>query len=378
MNDSIVAAPVRVPQAEIDLLHRKLDLTRWPERETSDGWEQGVPLARARDLVRHWRERYDWRRCEAVLNRFCPHRTTIDGLGIHFLHVRSPHPNALPLLVTHGWPGSVLEFHKVIAPLTEPERFGGRREDAFDIVAPSLPGYGFSDKPTAPGWNVERIAAAWAELMQRLGYAHWVAQGGDWGAIVTTALAAAKPDGLRAVHVNFVWATPREWPQSPTDEERHALDLIQRYQRAESGYAIEQATRPQTLGYGLADSPVGQAMWIYEKFHGWTDCDGDPGNILTPDEILDQISLYWFTNSAASSARLYTESFHRQGRGTIDLPTGFSRFPKEILRSPRHWAAETFTNIVHWRDVDRGGHFAALEQPEIFVRELRDCFRPYR
>jgi pimeloyl-ACP methyl ester carboxylesterase len=313
-----------------------------------------------------------------MLNGFGPHRTAIDGLGIHFLHVRSPHADALPMLITHGWPGSVLEFHKVIGPLTEPERFGGRHEDAFHVIAPSLPGYGFSDKPKAPGCSIERIAAVWAVLMQRLGYTNWVAQGGDWGAAVTTALAAAKPAGLAAAHMNFVSARPRRMPESPTDVERLALEAMQRYQRAETGYAIEQATRPQTLGYGLADSPVGQAMWIYEKFHGWTDCDGDPENVLTLDEILDDISLYWFTNSAASSARLYWESFFRQGRMTIDLPTGFSRFPKELFSSPRHWAAETFTNIVHWRDVERGGHFAALEQPEIFVRELRDCFRPFR
>jgi pimeloyl-ACP methyl ester carboxylesterase len=377
-DETVVASPVQVPDATLELLRRKLDLVRWPERETCDGWQQGVPLARAQALVDHWRQRYDWRRCESLLNGLGPHRTSIDGLGIHFLHVRSTHEHALPLLITHGWPGSVLEFRKVIGPLTEPERHGGRREDAFHVVAPSLPGYGFSDRPVGTGWTVERIAAAWAVLMQRLGYGRWVAQGGDWGAAVTTALAVAKPRGLVAAHMNIVSARPRRLPEHPTDEESRALEAMQRYQRAESGYALEQATKPQTLGYALADSPVGQAMWIYEKFHGWMDCAGDPETVLSADEILDAVSMYWLTNAGASSARLYWESFFRTGRVTVDLPVGFSLFPKEIFRSPRHWAAESFSDIVHWREVERGGHFAALEQPEIFVRELRDCFRPFR
>ena len=378
MSNGITPAAVHVRQDDIDLLRQKLTAARWPERETVDGWTQGVPLERAQALIAHWRDHYDWRRCEALLNSFAPHRTTIDGLGIHFLHVRSPHVHAQPLLLTHGWPGSVLEFHKVIGPLTEPEKFGGRAEDAFHIVIPALPGYGFSDKPTSPGWCVERIAVAWTTLMDRLGYGRWFAQGGDWGAAVTTALAALAPAGLVAAHMNIVAVRPRHLPEQPTAEERHALEAAQRYQRWENGYAIEQATRPQTLGYALADSPIGQAMWIYEKFHAWTDCDGDPQNVLTMDEMLDGISLYWFTNSAASSARLYWESFFRQGRATIDLPVGFSQFPKELFRAPRHWATETFRNICHWNELERGGHFAALEQPEIFVREVRDCFRPFR
>jgi epoxide hydrolase len=378
MDVRITAAPVSIPEQDIVLLRDKLGAMRWPERETGDGWDQGVPLERAQALVAYWRDRYDLRRCERLINGFSPHRVTIDGLGIHFLHVRSPHANAQPLLLTHGWPGSVLEFHKVIGPLTEPEKSGGRIEDAFHVVIPALPGYGFSAKPSNPGWNVERIAFAWATLMARLDYARWFAQGGDWGAAVTTALAALAPAGLVAAHMNIVAVRPRHLPEQPTLEERHALEAAQRYQRWENGYAIEQATRPQTLGYGLADSPVGQAMWIYEKFHAWTDCDGDPQNVLTMDEMLDGISLYWFTNSAASSARLYWESFFRQGRATIDLPVGFSQFPKELFRAPRHWAAETFRNICHWNELDRGGHFAALEQPDTFVREVRDCFRPFR
>jgi pimeloyl-ACP methyl ester carboxylesterase len=264
--------------------------------------------------------------------------------------------------------------------LTEPERHGGEASDAFHVIAPSLPGYGFSGKPTAPGWNVERIAATWSALMTRLGYEHYVAQGGDWGGAVTTVLAARKPMGLAAAHMNIVSARPRTLPRnSPTPEERRALDAMDRYQRSEMGYALIQATRPQTLGYALADSPVGQAMWIYEKFQKWTDCDGAPENVLTRDEILDDVMLYWLTNSATSSARLYWESLFRQPKvSNVDLPVGFSVFPKELFLSPRHWAAETFTNIQYWNEVDRGGHFAALEQPELFVREVRECFRPFR
>jgi pimeloyl-ACP methyl ester carboxylesterase len=371
---------LNVPQVELDHLNAKLDHVRWPDAETVEGWSQGVPLSRAKALVEHWRHAYDWRRCEAMLNRFGQFVTSLDGLDVHFLHVRSSHADALPVLMTHGWPGSVLEFHKVIGPLTEPERYGGQANDAFHVIAPSLPGYGFSGKPSAPGWNVERIAATWAALMTRLGYEHYVAQGGDWGAAVTTVLAATKPAGLAAAHMNIVSARPRSLPRdAPTAEERRALEAMDRYQRSEMGYALIQATRPQTLGYALADSPVGQAIWIYEKFQKWTDCDGEPENVLTRDEILDDVMMYWLTNSATSSARLYWESLFRQPKlSNVDLPTGFSVFPRELFLSPRHWAEETFTNIQYWHEVERGGHFAALEQPELFVRELRECFRPFR
>lgn len=378
MSDAVTPWTLRIPQADLDDLVARLNRVRWPERETGEGWSQGVPLARAQALVEYWRTSYDWRRCEAMLNGFGQFRTVIDGLDLHFLHVRSSNPDAAPLLITHGWPGSVLEFHKVIGPLTEPQRYGGRAEDAFHVVAPSLPGYGLSGKPIAPGWNIPRIATTWHALMQRLGYTPYFAQGGDWGAAVTGELARLKPAGLAAVHMNIVAAFPKVFPKEPNEEERGALALLDRYQKLENGYAIEQSTRPQTLGYGLADSPVGQAMWIYEKFWAWTDCDDDPESVLTRDEMLDDITLYWLTNSAASSARLYWESFGKLPRFVTDLPTGFSRFPKEIFRAPRHWAAETFTNIVHWNDLERGGHFAALEQPEAFVREVRDCFRPLR
>ena len=378
-SDNITPFDLDVPESELEQLRAKLDLTRWPDAEYGEAWSQGVPLDRAKALVHYWRREYDWRRCEAMLNRFGQYRTTVEGVGIHFLHVRSPHAGALPLIMTHGWPGSVIEFHKVIGPLTEPEKFGGSAADAFHVVAPSLPGYGFSDKPVAPGWTIGKIASAWSVLMARLGYERYVAQGGDWGAAVTSALAMLKPAGLAGVHMNIVSARPKNLPrEEATPEERRAIAAIERYQRRENGYAMIHATKPQTLGYGLADSPVGQAMWIYEKFQSWTDCDGEPENVLTRDEMLDNIMLYWLTNSATSSARLYWESFFQSPPVHTDLPTGFSIFPKEIFLSPRHWAARHFTNIVYWNEVERGGHFAAFEQPEIFVRELRNCFRRFR
>jgi pimeloyl-ACP methyl ester carboxylesterase len=379
MSSDVTPFELAIPESELERLRARLDMTRWPDAETAEGWEQGVPLDRAKALVHYWRHDYDWRRCEAMLNRLGQYRTTIDGVGIHFLHVRSPHVAALPLILTHGWPGSVIEFHKVISPLTQPERFGGDAADAFHVVVPSLPGYGFSDKPLAPGWTIARIASAWSALMARLGYERYVAQGGDWGAAVTTALAMQKPAGLAGVHMNIVSTRPKSLPQDEaTPEERRAIAAMDRYQRRENGYAVEQATKPQTLGYGLADSPAGQAMWIYEKFQSWTDCDGEPENVLTRDEMLDDIMLYWLTNSATSSARLYWESFFQRGPVKVDLPTGFSIFPKELFLAPRHWAAESFTNIVYWNEVERGGHFAAFEQPELFVRELRACFRRFR
>jgi len=378
MSEAITPFTVEIQDAQIEDLHRRLAATRWPDAETTGDWNQGIPLAYMQEVCAYWASQYDMRRVAARLNALPQFRTEIDGLRIHFLHARSPHADALPLVMTHGWPGSVVEFLKVIGPLTDPTRHGGKAEDAFHVVCPSLPGYGFSDKPREPGWDATRIGRTWGKLMQRLGYTSWVAQGGDWGAAVTGELARLKPSGLAAVHMNIVAAFPKVFPKEPNEEERGVLALLDRYQKLENGYAIEQSTRPQTLGYGLADSPAGQAMWIYEKFWAWTDCDDDPESVLTRDEMLDDITLYWLTNSAASSARLYWESFGKLPRFVTDLPTGFSRFPKEIFRAPRHWAAETFTNIVHWNDLERGGHFAALEQPEAFVREVRDCFRPLR
>jgi pimeloyl-ACP methyl ester carboxylesterase len=280
--------------------------------------------------------------------------------------------------MTHGWPGSVIEFHKVFGPLANPTAHGGSADDAFHIVAPSLPGFGFSDKPAARGWGAERIAAAWAELMRRLGYDRYVAQGGDWGAMVSMTMASAKVPGLIGLHLNM----PAAFPDGPVAEDDAeglaALETMQTYEREESGYALQQRTRPQTLGYALADSPVGQAMWIYEKFERWTDCGGVPETVLSYDEMLDNIMLYWLTNSGASSARLYWESLGAAFPGPLDLPVACSLFPKEIMRPKRSWAQRQYPNMIHWRELDRGGHFAAFEQPELFVQELRDGLRSLR
>ncbi|WP_303758669.1 epoxide hydrolase family protein [Sphingobium yanoikuyae] len=367
-----------VPQAALDDLHRRLDQTRWPERETGAGWEQGVPIDRLRALVDYWRHGYDWRRCEAMLNGFGQFKTMIDGIDVHFLHIRSRHDGAMPLLLTHGWPGSVIEFHKVIGPLTDPTAHGGDPADAFHLIIPSLPGYGFSDKPAETGWGVERIAQAWAELMQRLGYDRYVAQGGDWGSSVTVTLGTQAPSGLIGVHLNMLSIMPPDLGDQLDPDEQRAVAASRHFADVESAYARLQATRPQTIGYALADSPVGQAAWIYEKLRGWSDCDGEPENIFSRDEMLDAIMLYWLTNGGASSARLYWESMGSFRPMKIDLPLGYSQFPREILVPPRSWAERIFSNIIHWNAVDKGGHFAAFEQPGLFVNEVRTCFRSLR
>lgn len=384
MNDAVTPFRVDIPRADLDDLSARLERTRWPDAETTDGnWDQGMPLARARDLADYWRRDYDWRRAEALLNGFPQYTTRLDGPGagldIHFLHVRSPNPDALPLLLTHGWPGSVMEFHKVIGPLTDPEAHGGSAADAFHVVCPSLPGFAFSGKPTTTGWGVPAIARAWHQLMGRLGYDRYVAQGGDWGAITTTQMGVDAPDGLAGIHVNMPIVGPDpDTMDDLTPAEQSALEGMQYYQDHDSGYSKQQATRPQTLGYGLADSPVGQMAWIVEKFHRWMDCDGDPESVLTRDELLDNVMLYWLTDSGASSARIYWESFASLSSDPVHVPTGISMFPKEIFRTSRRWAERRFTNLVHWREHDRGGHFAAFEQPGVFVDELRDCFRELR
>ena len=367
-----------IPQAELDDLRQRLAHVRLPEAATVDGWEQGVPLDRLRDLIAYWRDGYDWRRCEARLNGLGQYRTEIDGLGIHFLHVRSRHEDALPLLLTHGWPGSVIEFLKAAGPLTDPEAHGGKAQDAFHLVIPSLPGYGFSDKPARSGWGVERIGATWGALMERLGYARYVAQGGDWGSVVTLALATQRPAGLAGIHLNMLAAMPETLDPEPDAEEQEAIAAARHYAQVEAAYARQQATRPQTLGYALADSPAGQAAWIYEKFQCWSDCGGDPETVLTRDEILDDIMLYWLPNNGASSGRLYYESMTSFQPTPVDLPVGISHFPREIIKAPRKWADRIFPRIIHWNHLDKGGHFAAFEQPALFVDELRTCFRHLR
>ncbi|SRR5579875_1071309 len=375
MSEQIVPFRIAATDEQLDDLKRRLRNTRWPERECVDDWSQGLPLAYAREVVAYWLEKYDWRAREALLNRFPQFKTQIDGLGIHFIHVRSPYPEATPLVMTHGWPGSIVEFHKVIEPLTNPVLHGGEAVDAFHLVCPSLPGYGFSDKPTRTGWKVQRIAKAWAQLMARLGYKRYAAQGGDWGAVVTMCLGIQDSSNCLGVHVNMPIAPPDPSAPDLTEQEKSALASIKYYDDWDSGYSKQQSTRPQTLGYALCDSPVGQMAWILEKFWSWTDCNGHPENVLTRDELLDNVMLYWLTGTAASSARLYWESFRRIPTEPVTVPAGCSIFPKEIFRTSRRWAEKRFPKLVYFNELEKGGHFAAFEQPETFVREIRNCFR---
>jgi len=379
---SITPFTYHAPQSALDDLKRRLTNARWPERETVSDWSQGVPLEKLRALVEYWQTAYDWRRFETKLNGFAQYRTEIDGLNIHFLHVRSRHANALPIILTHGWPGSVIEFFKIIDPLTNPTAHGGRPEEAFHVVAPSLPGFAFSDKPTERGWNAARIARAWTELMRRLGYNRYAAQGGDWGSIVTTTLAQQRPAGLAGIHLNMPIVFPDPIPTTGlSPAEQRAIEKFKLFQSDGFGYFLEQATRPQTIGYPLADSPIGQAAWIYEKFHDWTDNNGDPESALTRDEMLDNITLYWLTNTGPSSARIYFEQARLgapTNSGRVDLPVGCSIFPREIVPAPRTWAERVFPKLIYWNELDRGGHFAAFEQPALFTKELRACFRSLR
>jgi pimeloyl-ACP methyl ester carboxylesterase len=379
MSNQIVPFKIAATDEQLEDLKHRLRATRWPERECVDDWSQGLPLAYAQEVCKYWLEKYDWRAREARLNRFPQFRTEIDSLGIHFIQVRSPHADALPLMITHGWPGSIVEFHKVIEPLANPTAHGGEAKDAFHVVCPTLPGYGFSDKPTRAGWNVQRIAKAWSELMPRLGYKRYAAQGGDWGAAVTTAIGLQDPANCIGIHLNMPIVAPDPSAPDLTETEKSALAGMKHYNDWDSGYSKQQSTRPQTLGYGLADSPVGQAMWILEKFWSWTDCNGHPENVLTRDELLDNVMMYWLPDSAASSARLYWESFRNFPTDyQVNVPAGCSIFPKEIFRSSRRWAEKRFTKLVYFNELDKGGHFAAFEQPEMYLKEVRACFRRMR
>lgn len=381
MSNDIRPFRVEIPQQALDDLKSRLAMTRWPEAQTVADWTQGAPLDKVQALCHYWQHDYDWRACEAKLNRYPQFTTEIDGLDIYFLHIRSPHDNATPMIMTHGWPGSVLEFLDVIEPLTDPTRHGGGPEDAFHLVIPALPGYGFSGKPTDTGWSVQRIARAWVSLMARLGYSQYVAQGGDWGSIVTRALGELNPPECLGIHLNMALVPPSEKQVSEATEwEQRSLASLQFYMDWDSGYSKLQSTRPQTLGYALADSPAGQAAWIYEKFYAWTDNQGQPEDALSIEHMLDNISLYWLTNSAASSARLYWESFNTALAGGFnsDIPVGVSIFPSEIFRASERWAASLFSGLMYWNELDRGGHFAAFEQPALFVREVRACFGALR
>ncbi|HTQ69012.1 MAG TPA: epoxide hydrolase [Solirubrobacteraceae bacterium] len=374
--------PFRIEVGEQQLadLRERLARTRWPEPEPVSDWSQGIPLAYLQELCEHWRERYDWRRTEAALNEYEQFTTELDGLPIHFLHVRSPHEGALPLVITHGWPGSIIEFSKVIGPLTDPPAYGGDAADAFHLVCPSLPGYGFSGKPDATGWSVQRIASAWAQLMDRLGYSRYGAQGGDWGSSVTMALAGVDADHLAGIHVNMATADPKALGGlgELNEQEQAAMASLAHYMKWDSGYSTEQATRPQTVGYGLVDSPAGMCGWIVEKFWSWTDCDGHPENVFTRDELLDNVMLYWLPAAGASSARLYWESFRARDFEQIDVPSGISVFPKEIFRLSRRWAETRFTDLRHFGEPPRGGHFASMEQPQLFLDEVRAFFASVR
>ena len=370
---------VAIPDSEIADLKQRLARTRWPDPETVLDWSQGVRVDNAKSLVAYWEREYDWRRFESELNRFPQFLTRIDGLDIHFIHVKSKNPNAMPLILTHGWPGSIVEFLRLIDPLTDPGAFGGDVEDSFDVVVPSLPGFGFSEKPTEPGWTVSRIATAWVELMQRLRYENWAAQGGDWGSVVTTALGAMRPEGLLGIHLNTPYAFPAKIPDTLSPEERYAVDGLARYTGNLGGSNHLQGTKPETVGFALADSPAGQAAWIYEKFQSKTDNHGLAEDALSTDDMLDAISLYWFTNSAASSGRIYWENRSATMAGPkLTLPVAVTVFPRDIPRLPRSWIEDTYRNLIHYGEADKGGHFAALEQPEILISEIRTGLRSLR
>jgi pimeloyl-ACP methyl ester carboxylesterase len=378
-SEAVTEFRLTIPAAALDDLRARLAAARWPEKETVGDWSEGVPLAKMKALAAYWRSGYDLRRLERRLNAVPQYRTRIDGLGIHFLHVRSKHPHALPIVLTHGWPGSVVEFLKVVGPLTDPTAHGGKADEAFHVVVPSLPGFGFSDKPAERGWGLPRIARAWAVLMKHLGYASYVAQGGDWGAGVTTWMAKQHVEGLKAIHLNLPILFPPPLQGVPNPEEKAALAELVAYGDSASAYARLQGTRPQTIGYSLSDSPVGQAAWIYEKLAQWSDPNDGPEHELTHDEILDNIMLYWLPNTGASSARLYFESFATDfSTQKLDIPVAVSVFPGELYQPPKIWGERTYTKLFYWNPVARGGHFAAFEQPEIFVEELRKSFAQFR
>jgi len=372
---------IETSDQELADLKLRLAMTRWPDKETPADWSQGIPLAYMKELKDYWESDYDWPDRLAKINQWPGYKTELQDLNIHFQHIRSNEASARPLLMTHGWPGSIIEFQKVIAPLIDPVNHGGKAEDAFHLVLPSLPGFGFSDKPREPGWGIDKIAAVWDELMVRLGYSHYLAQGGDWGSIVTTAIAVQNLGHCQGIHVTMPMAAPDPDTMSDLSElEQECLAAYQFYQDSDSGYSKQQSTRPQTLGYGLADSPTGQAGWIIEKFYQWMDCQGHPENIVTRDELLDNVMMYWLPDAGASSARIYWESFgsNRLDQPAVEIPVGTSIFPKEIFKTSERWAKKRFKQLVYFNVLSEGGHFAAFEQPATFVTELRNCFAQMR
>ena len=381
MTEQIEPFEIHVSDLVLEDLADRLAATRFPDEIEATGWEYGMPMDYLRELVEYWRTEYDWRAHEAQLNELPHFRTRIDGQAIHFVHARSPHADALPLLLVHGWPGSFVEFLEVIPRLTEPEQHGGRSEDAFHVIAPSLPGYGFSDPPHTRGWDPLRIARAFIELMQRLGYDSYGAEGGDWGAQVVTRIGALDPGHCAGIHLNLAIVSPPEKADALTAEEQEDLEDFRRFQREESAYSLVQGTKPQTLGVALNDSPAGLLAWIVEKFRVWSDCDGAPENVYTRDQLLTNVMVYWVTRTIASSVRLYRESrLAHLGRETlqfVSVPTGIARYPKEVMRFPRSWVEQQY-NVTHWSVMPRGGHFAAMEQPGLFVDDVRTFFRSVR
>ncbi|OEO30709.1 multidrug MFS transporter [Devosia insulae DS-56] len=385
---------VNFPQSELDELRRRVLATRWPDKETVDDQSQGVQLATLQALVQYWGTAYDWRKAEARLNAVPQFTTDIDGLEIHFIHVRSRHPGALPLLVTHGWPGSVFELLNAIDPLVNPTAHGGSVADAFDVVVPSMPGYGFSERPKAGGWNPTRIGLAWHELMGRLGYSKYVSQGGDWGSVVADVMALHALPGLLGIHLNMPATVPGELvpainagdpaPARLSDAEKAAFNQLSVFFGKNAAYGAMMSTRPQTVGYGLSDSPVGLAAWMYDKFIQWTYSGGVAERSLTQDEMLDDITLYWLTNSAISSARLYWENNNNnfsspaQKTQDISIPVAVTVFPGEIYQAPKSWTEKAYPNLIYFNEVDQGGHFAAWEQPKLYAAELRAAFRSLR
>ncbi|MGV2293487.1 epoxide hydrolase [Trinickia sp. YCB016] len=393
-DESIRPFRVHVPQAQLDDLRRRIADTRWPDKETVTDDSQGIQLAKVQELVRYWGADYDWRKAEAQLNALPEFVTTIDGVDIQFIHVRSRYPNALPIILTHGWPGSMFEFIKAIGPLTDPVAYGGRPEDAFDVVIPSIPGYGFSGKPKDLGWGPDRTARAWDVLMKRLGYTHYVSQGGDHGSVISDALARQAPPGLLAIHLNMPATVPGDLmaginsgapaPSGLTDSERDAYQSLSTFFGRNAAYGALMVTRPQTIGYSLSDSPAGLAAWMYEKFAQWSDSGGVPERVLSKDEMLNDITLYWLTNTGASSSRFYWENNNNnfsavtQKTRDIKVPVAISVFPHEIYRAPKSWSEQAYPSLYYYHQVSKGGHFAAWEQPQLFAEELRAAFKPVR
>ncbi|MFC0513801.1 epoxide hydrolase family protein [Mucilaginibacter angelicae] len=396
-NETIRPFKVHIPQKELTDLKHRIAATRWPDHETVADRSQGAQLEKLQPLVNYWGTGYNWRKAEEKLNALPQFTTTIDGVSIHFIHVRSPYKNALPLIITHGWPGSVFELLKIIGPLTNPTAFGGRAEDAFDVVIPSLPGYGFSGKPTEAGWGPERIARTWDVLMKRLGYTRYVAQGGDWGAVITEAMGRQAPAGLAGIHLNLPATIPAEIdaalnaggpaPAGLSEKERDVYNALSTYRKTGSAaYGIIMTARPQALGYSLTDSPAGLAAWllIHPGFSQWTYGDA-PNKYPTKDEVLDDFTLYWLTNSSTSAARLYWENAGRgpisataQKTADIKLPVAITVFPEDVYRAPETWARRAYPNLTYFHEVDKGGHFAAWEQPQLFAEELRAAFKSLR